>query len=115
MNKKSKSNITKQDLSDSIKEHFNTGLKLSNGWRIGRFPRLDNEKRGSPQNSRTQIIIKKGNKQLEILQESNMFESYHIEDLKDYLIHKKGYHELRYTYTGDDIKLVKKSIEKIEN
>ena len=54
--------------SDSIKNYFDTGLVLSNGWRIGRFPRYGDQKIGSPQNSKTQIIVKKGNKQIRMNQ-----------------------------------------------
>lgn len=57
----------KSKMSDSVKDHFNTGLKLSNGWRIGRFPPVGDEKVGSPQNSTSQIIVKKGNNNIRMV------------------------------------------------
>jgi len=59
-----KSKLAQRSHSDTNQVHFDTGLRLFNGWKIGRFPRYGDEKIGSPQNSRTQIIVKKGNKQI---------------------------------------------------
>ncbi len=49
-----------------LKEHFDTGLKLSRGWKIGRFTPIGNERIGSPQNSRSQIIVTKGDSRIKM-------------------------------------------------
>lgn len=55
-------------MSESVKNHFDTGLILSDGWKIGRFPAYGDEKRGSPQNSKSQIIVKKKDSEVRMYQ-----------------------------------------------
>lgn len=52
---------------------------------------------------------------IEKLQESEQFESEHIEDLKNHLILKEGGYQLHYTYDQSDLELIKKVIEEIKN
>lgn len=47
-----------------LKEHFNTGLKVSNGWKVSRFPPIGDERIGSPMNSRSQIQVEKGDSRI---------------------------------------------------
>lgn len=81
-------------------EHFDTGLILSSGWEIGRFTRLNNERIGQPQNSRTQIIVTKGDSRISMNQldgrlgggftikvdrnSTKGYDSFYIEKLKKY-------------------------------
>lgn len=59
--------MTKSKLKHA-EEHFDTGLKLSSGWKIGRFPSLGNERIGEPQNSTSQIIVTKGDSRIKMNQ-----------------------------------------------
>lgn len=55
--------VKKNDYSDSIREHFNTGLKLTNGWKFGKYigdgsGKTPYSKRDDI-NSRSQIEVRK--------------------------------------------------------
>lgn len=49
-----------------LKEHFDTGLKLSNGWKVATFPPIGNERVGDPINSRSGIEVEKGSKSIRL-------------------------------------------------